>query len=200
MCTRELKKIVTGVYGGSFNPIHNGHTAMASEMVRRGLVDEMWLVVSPQNPLKTEGLWDDDFRLALARAAITDAEGVSVSDVEFGLPRPNYMIVTLETLSVRFPGREFVLVIGRDNWERFCRWYRWRDILREYRIIVLPRRMDGSVSGEVPDADVAGVTFADVPLIDLSSTWIRSEIYGNPSYSGEGLCPEVWKMIKEQIR
>ncbi|MDE5560928.1 MAG: nicotinate (nicotinamide) nucleotide adenylyltransferase [Bacteroidaceae bacterium] len=200
MCTLELKKIVTGVYGGSFNPIHNGHTAMASEMVRRGIVDEMWLVVSPQNPLKTEGLWDDDFRLALARTAVADAEGVYVSDVEFGLPRPNYMIVTLETLSARFPDREFVLVIGRDNWERFCRWYRWRDILRMYRVVVLPRSTGGCNGVEMPEASAAGVVFADVPLVDLSSTWIRSEIQDNPVYDGEGLCPEVWRMIKGRFR
>lgn len=201
MCKSEPKKTVTGVYGGSYNPIHLGHTSMASAIVAQGLVDEMWLVVSPQNPLKDGGLWDDAFRLELARIAVRDIESVEVSDVEFGLPKPNYMVRTLATLSSRFPDREFVLVIGQDNWECFHRWYKWEEILAGYRIIVLPRE-SGETPANVPlspkEDGNAHVLFADLPLVNISSTWIRAEIKDNPLYDGEWLAPEVWERIKSE--
>lgn len=201
MCKSEPKKTVTGVYGGSYNPIHLGHTSMASAIVAQGLVDEMWLVVSPQNPLKDGGLWDDAFRLELARIAVRDIESVEVSDVEFGLPKPNYMVSTLATLSSRFPDREFVLVIGQDNWECFHRWYKWEEILAGYRIIVLPRE-SGETPANVPlspkEDGNAHVLFADLPLVNISSTWIRAEIKDNPLYDGEWLAPEVWERIKSE--
>ncbi|MEE0870236.1 MAG: nicotinate (nicotinamide) nucleotide adenylyltransferase [Bacteroidaceae bacterium] len=201
MCKSEPKKTVTGVYGGSYNPIHLGHTSMASAIIAQGLVDEMWLVVSPQNPLKDGGLWDDAFRLELARIAVRDIESVEVSDVEFGLPKPNYMVRTLDTLSSRFPDREFVLVIGQDNWECFHRWYKWEEILAGYRIIVLPRE-SGETPANVPlppkEDGNAHVLFADLPLVNISSTWIRAEIKDNPLYDGEWLAPEVWERIKSE--
>lgn len=201
MYNHPQKKTITGVYGGSFNPIHIGHIAMASEILRLGMVDEMWLVVSPQNPLKDSGLWNDEFRLSLARLAVAGYSGMEVCDVEFGLPRPNYMIDTLKTLSDNYPDREFVLVIGQDNWERFQRWFRWRDILRSYRLLVLPRQTEGSRHNErsaAPDGE-GRVTHLDIPLINISSTWIRSQIASNPAYGGEGLAPEVWRSIRENI-
>lgn len=202
MCTCEPKKRVTGVYGGSFNPIHVGHVSMASEIVRQGLVDEMWLVVSPQNPLKDSGLWDDDFRLQLARAAVRDVDGVEVSDVEFGLPKPNYMIVTLETLSERFPEREFVLVIGQDNWDCFQRWYRWEEILKRHRLIVLPRKSNEPARNTLclDEQAMARVQFVDTSLINVSSTWIRAELSDNLDYDGEFLPAEVWEIIKKKIK
>ena len=202
MCKEMLKKTITGVYGGSFNPIHLGHTGMASEIVGQGLVDEMWLIVSPQNPLKDNGLWDDALRLELAQIATASLESIFVSDVEFSMPKPNYMIRTLQTLSARHPDREFVLVIGMDNWECFQRWYMWEEILKQYRIIVLPRQSeDGNDSVQhAPVTDAKGVTFVNTQLINLSSTWIRSQIESNPSYDGEGLDPLVWEQIKKKKR
>ncbi|MBQ5839379.1 MAG: nicotinate (nicotinamide) nucleotide adenylyltransferase [Bacteroidaceae bacterium] len=197
-----LKKTITGVYGGSFNPIHLGHTGMASEIVGQGLVDEMWLIVSPQNPLKDNGLWDDALRLELAQIATASLESIFVSDVEFSMPKPNYMIKTLQTLSARHPDREFVLVIGMDNWECFQRWYMWEEILKQYRIIVLPRQSDDDNESvqHAPTTDAKGVTFVNTQLINLSSTWIRSQIESNPSYDGEGLDPLVWEQIKKKKR
>ena len=200
MCKEMLKKTITGVYGGSFNPIHLGHTGMASEIVGQGLVDEMWLIVSPQNPLKDNGLWDDALRLELAQIATASLESILVSDVEFSMPKPNYMIRTLQTLSAQYPDREFVLVIGMDNWECFQRWYMWEEILKLYRIIVLPRQSDdGNESVQhAPTTDAKGVTFVNTQLINLSSTWIRSQIESNPLYDGEGLDPLVWEQIKKR--
>lgn len=198
MCKRDLKKTVTGVYGGSFNPIHLGHTSMAQEILNLGLVDEIWFIVSPQNPLKNNGLWSDNLRLKLTKIAVKDIEHVEVSDVEFCLPKPNYMFTTLETLTTRHPDREFVLIIGMDNWECFHRWYRWQEILEKYRIIVLPREPEVKAQEtQAPQCQLEEkVHFVQLPLINLSSTWIRSQISTNPTYNGEGLNPKVWTEIK----
>lgn len=181
----------TGIYGGSFNPIHLGHVSLAKALAESSLVDEMWLLVSPQNPFKANAnLLDDETRLRLTRLAVNDVPGVEVCDREFFLPRPSYMFNTLTALSREHPDREFVLVIGADNWERFPDWYRSSDILAAYRVIIYPR--PGFVLPDVPK----GVTIADTPLLDISSTAIRRRIANDPDYDGEGLPPAVWKEIK----
>ena len=181
----------TGIYGGSFNPIHLGHVSLAKALAESSLVDEMWLLVSPQNPFKANAnLLDDETRLRLTRLAVSDVPGVEVCDREFSLPRPSYMFNTLTALSREHPDREFVLVIGADNWERFPDWYRSSDILAAYRVIIYPR--PGFVLPDVPK----GVTIADTPLLDISSTAIRRRIANDPDYDGEGLPPAVWKEIK----
>ena len=183
----------TGIYGGSFNPIHEGHVALAKALADSGLVDEMWLLVSPQNPFKVDDrLLDDEKRLHLARLAVKDVPGVEVCDREFSLPRPSYMYNTLTALSAEHPDREFVLVIGADNWERFPDWYRSRDILSAYRVIIYPR--PGYPLQKVPRR----VIVADTPLLDISSTEIRRRIASDPNYAGEGLCPAVWKEIRRK--
>ncbi len=185
--------MTTGIYGGSFNPIHEGHVCLAKALVEGGLVDEMWLLVSPQNPFKANAdLFDDNIRLRLAALAASEVSGVEVCDREFSLPRPSYMYSTLQALSEEHPDREFVLVIGADNWERFPDWYHSKDILATYRIIVYPR--PGYKLGRLPQ----GVTLADTPLFDISSTEIRRRIATEPYYAGEGLPAVVWQEIKEK--
>lgn len=184
---------ITGIYGGSFNPIHLGHVRLAKALSDSGLVDEMWLLVSPQNPFKVnEVLLDDEERLHLALLAVNDVPGVEVCDREFSLPRPSYMYNTLQVLSQENPEREFVLVIGADNWERFPAWYRSSDILSDYRIIIYPR--PGYILQDVPQ----NITIADTPLFDISSTDIRNRILTQPDYDGEGLPPVVWHEIKRK--
>ena len=185
------ERLITGIYGGSFNPIHEGHIRLAKALAESGLVDEMWLLVSPQNPFKVDSdLLDDEMRLHLARVAVADVPGIEVCDREFSLPRPSYMYNTLKALSKEHPDREFVLVIGADNWERFPDWYRSKAILPKYRIIIYPR--PGYVLQKVPRK----VTIADTPLLDISSTEIRRRIATDPGYDGEGLPPAVWEEIK----
>lgn len=187
------KRLITGIYGGSFNPIHEGHICLAKALAESGLVDEMWLLVSPQNPFKVNAeLLDDDERLHLARLAVAEVPGVEVCDREFSLPRPSYMYNTLQALSEEHPDREFVLVIGADNWKRFPDWYRSKDIRSSYRIIIYPR--PGYPLRRLPRR----VTVADTPLLDISSTEIRRRIANEPDYDGEGLPSAVWKEIKEK--
>lgn len=185
--------MTTAIYGGSFNPIHTGHIALGQWLVRHNFVDELWFLVSPQNPLKpASGLLDDEARLRLARLAIGRKRRLKVSDFEFHLPRPSYMVHTLEALRTAYPNRDFVLVIGADNWHRFPQWYKADEILRHHRLLIYPRLGYPIDETSLP----AGVTLVHTPFHDLSSTQIREAIATDPSYNGFGLEPRVWAEIK----
>ena len=171
----------TGIFGGSFNPIHNGHIALARQLREVAQLDEVWLMVSPQKPLEQqEGLLADDLRLQMAQMALKDDPFIKVSDYEFHLPRPSYTWHTLQSLQRDFPDREFVLLIGGDNWERFPFWYRADDIVSNYRLVVYPRR--GS------DIDIAAlpptVTVVEAELLDISSTDIRRRVRSGMPITG----------------
>ena len=185
----------TGIYGGSFNPIHTAHLSLARSLIRQGLLDELWYVVSPQNPFKQQAtdLLPDEVRLHLTRLAVADEPGIRVSDVEMHLPRPSYMAHTLAVLREQHPDREFVLVIGADNWLAFDRWYHPEEILTQYSFIVYPR------PGYPIDATTLppNVTLASTPLIDISSTEIRRKIHTS-DYDGQDLKPAVWQEIKRK--
>ena len=167
----------TGIFGGSFNPIHCGHIALAKEILRQTDLDEIWLMVSPQNPLKqaSTDLLADHLRFELAQKALADVEGIEASDYEFHLPKPSYTWHTLQHLRKDFPNREFTLIIGGDNWQHFQRWYHWKDILRHHEIIVYPRE------GQ------AGTIQAD--LLPISSTEVRERVWRGESI--EGLVPSA---------
>ena len=166
----------TGIFGGSFNPIHCGHIALAKEILRQTELDEIWLMVSPQNPLKQQDdLLDDHLRFELAQKALADVEGIKASDYEFRLPKPSYTWHTLQRLRQDFPNREFVLVIGGDNWQHFQRWYHWKDILRQHQVVVYPREgQAGTIQAE---------------LLPVSSTEIRERVKQGESI--EGLVPSA---------
>ncbi len=151
--------IRTGIFGGSFNPIHNGHISLARQLKEKAGLDEVWLMVSPQNPLKAQAdLLSDEVRLAMARAALKNVKDIRVSDYEMRLPKPSYTWNTLQALSHDYPDREFVLMIGGDNWTLFDRWYRAEDIKANFEIVVYTR------------------TPGDEGYIDISSTDIRRRI------------------------
>lgn len=161
----------TGIFGGSFNPIHNGHIALAKAALEQCGLDEVWLMVSPQNPLKMQtDLLADDLRYEMAQKALEGVEGVVASDYEFGLPKPSYTWNTLQQLSKDEPNRQFTLIIGGDNWAHFERWRHWKDILRHYHIAVYPRNQY--------------IGTFDAPLIDVSSTEIRQRIAQGESVQG----------------
>ena len=135
-----MRKNKVGIFGGSFNPIHLGHTALAAAICDRGLVDEVWFMVSPQNPFKVdEELLDEQRRLAMVRLAVAGDERLRASDFEFTLPRPSYTSVTLRALTDAYPDTEFSLIIGEDNWDAFDRWHEADYILKHHPIIVYPR-------------------------------------------------------------
>ncbi len=162
-----------GIYGGSFNPIHKGHTELARAIVEQGCVDELWMLVSPLNPLKqdeTTDIAEYAHRLRMAELATEGIEGVRVSDFESHLPLPSYMVTTLGELDKAYPEHEFVLVIGADNWERFPRWYHADEILANYPILIY-RRPGCTIDETSLPPTVQVVT---TPLYDISSTDIRT--------------------------
>lgn len=163
----------TGIFGGSFNPIHVGHIALARQLLKCAGLHEVWFVVSPQNPWKSEQeLLDDESRLNMVRIALRDEENLLASDYEFHLQRPSYMLNTLRHLSEDYPDREFVLLIGGDNWAQFDKWYGYQEILSNYSIVVYPRRGEHVEEKELPE----NVSVVDTPLLDISSTEIRNRI------------------------
>ena len=165
--------IPTGIFGGSFNPIHNGHISLARQILKAGGLDEIWFVVSPQNPLKSaDTLADDDYRLSLVRKALEGEPSLVASDYEFHMPRPSYMYDTLMAMRRDYPDRDFVLLIGGDNWTMFNRWYRWEDILHNFRIIIYPRQGSYIDISTLP----ANVRLVETELYNISSTEIRDKI------------------------
>ena len=174
--------IRTGIFGGSFNPIHNGHISLARQLREKAGLDEVWLMVSPQNPLKAStDLLDDKIRMEMVRLAVESEEGIIASDYELHLPKPSYTWNTLQNLKKDYPDREFVLMIGGDNWQLFDKWYHADDIRESYQIIVYPRRgFEGGIEG--------------LDLIDISSTEIRERIK-----AGKGIKRLVPKVVAEYI-
>lgn len=185
----------TGIYGGSFNPIHNGHTTLAELLCEAGQLDELWFLVSPCNPLKKEqtDLLDENARLALAHLAVRNHPKLKVSDFEFSFPRPSYTVDTLAALRQSFPDRRFTLIIGADNWLAFDRWKSPEEILHHHRILIYPRRGYPVNVSSLP----CGVTLVDTPLIDLSSTDIRRCIAEGKDASF-GLDEAVWEEIQNK--
>ena len=171
-----------GLFGGSFNPIHNGHVRLAKSLLQEAALDEVWFLVSPQNPFKQDQqLLDDDKRLQLVRLALKEEPQLMASDFEFHLPKPSYTWNTLQALEREYPERKFTLLIGGDNWEAFDKWYRYEDILKRYPIIVYPR--EGS---KVPDVkfQVSDIQIVETPLINISSTQIRQRLQEGKSVRG----------------
>ena len=163
----------TGIFGGSFNPIHVGHIALARQLLKCAGLQEVWFVVSPQNPWKCEReLLDDERRLDMVRIALREEENLLASDYEFHLQRPSYTLNTLRHLSEDYPDREFVLLIGGDNWAQFDKWYGYQEILSNYSIVVYPRRGENVEVKELP----GNVSVVDTPFLDISSTEIRNRI------------------------
>lgn len=181
-----------GIFGGSFNPIHNGHIILAETFLEQCSLDEVWLMVTPQNPFKTQAeLLDDDKRLELGKQAVANYPKMKVSDYEFHLPKPSYTWNTLQSLKKDYPQTNFTLLIGGDNWAAFNRWSHAADILANYPIAIFPRR------GYPLDKQLlkAGQQILQTPLLDISSSDIRRRIK-----QGESIDKMIPACILQQVR
>ena len=162
---------MTGLFFGSFNPIHTGHLIIAEYMHGHAQLDEVWFIVSPQNPLKEQiVLAKDELRLQMVKLAVKDNKNFINSDIEFKLPKPSYTIDTLGVLSKKYPRKKFALIMGSDNMDIIHKWKDYQKILNSYMILVFRR-------GFVNEADwkqYPGVIFFDTPLLKISSTLIRT--------------------------
>ncbi len=164
-----------GIFGGSFDPIHIGHAIIAQHIIGSGIVDQLWFMVSPVNPLKAGKVRQvaDTDRLRMVEMVSRPMEGVETSAFEFTMPKPSYTIDTLNTLQEKFPNDEFYLVIGADNWTVFGKWRNSEEILAKYHLLVYPRL---GYEVDIPDDMRERVTLIDAPIIELSSTVIRERL------------------------
>ncbi|MDR2791875.1 MAG: nicotinate-nucleotide adenylyltransferase [Tannerellaceae bacterium] len=168
-----------GVFAGSFNPVHIGHLALANWMCEFGGVDEVCFIVSPHNPLKAEdGLIDGQRRLEWMRMVTAGYPKMSVSDVEFGLPRPSYTVHTLDVMTDAEPEKQFVLLIGSDNWVTFNQWKDYYGLLSRHPVVVIPRPdypfdLSEHRFARPPEEDIRTVC---PPQLEISSSFIRESI------------------------
>ena len=164
-----------GIFGGSFNPIHTGHAIIAQHIIGSGLVDQLWMMVSPVNPLKAGNARQvaDTDRLRMVEMVTRHIEGVEPSAFEFSMPRPSYTIDTLNTLQEKFPDDEFYLVTGADNWQIFDKWRNSEEILAKYHLLVYPRLGYEVI---IPESLKERVQLVDAPIIELSSTQVRERL------------------------
>lgn len=169
-----MKKI--GLFFGSFNPIHIGHLILANYILENSDMDELWFVVSPQNPFKDKkSLLTDHNRLDMVQLAVKNYPKMRASNVEFSLPKPSYTIDTLTYLKEKYPNYSFALIMGEDNLDSLPKWKNSEKLMSDYQIIVYPRTFEG----EKKDSEYLqheNISMVNAPIIELSATEIRNMI------------------------
>lgn len=182
---------LTALYFGSFNPFHKGHLAVAEYVVARGYAEEVWFVVSPQNPHKnTTSLASETARLEMVRRAVSGTKGVEVCDVEFSMERPSYTVKTIDRLRELYPNREFAILGGGDVAQTMATWREGERLMRENRIFIYPR-------GEEDEYGVPFEVLKGAPKMEISSTLVR-ELIGSHGSWEELVPPSVAEYIKTE--
>lgn len=169
-----MKKI--GLFFGSFNPIHIGHLILGNYILENSDMEELWFVVSPQNPFKDKkSLLTDHNRLDMVQLAVKNYPKMRASSVEFSLPKPSYTIDTLTYLKEKYPNYSFALIMGEDNLDSLPKWKNFEKLIANYQIIVYPRTFEG----EKKDHEYfqhENISLVKAPIIELSATEIRNMI------------------------
>lgn len=179
-----------GLYFGSFNPIHNGHLIIANYLAQNTELEQVWLMVSPQNPLKQQsGLLNEYHRLHMVKLAVEGEPKLKVSDIEFKLPKPSYTIDTLTYLKEKYKEHEFSVIMGSDSFQNITKWKNYEALIRNYKIYIYNR--PGFV---VENTINANLEIVDAPLLEISSTVIRKMISEKKSI--RYWIPEI---VKEEI-
>lgn len=183
-----------GLYFGSYNPIHIGHLAIANYMAEYTDIDQLWFVVSPQNPHKKKAnLLDDYQRLEMVHRAVEGDDRLRASNIEFSLPKPSYTIYTLAYLNEQHPGYLFKIMMGSDNLESFHKWKNYEMIVENYGVIVYPR--PGFDKSKVKNHK--NITIVEnAPLMEISSSFIRNAIKNGKDVR-HFLPPKSWEYLEE---
>ena len=179
-----------GLYFGSFNPVHNGHLIIASQILINSNLNQLWFVVSPHNPLKIRsGLLNENHRLNLIKTAIEGEFDLKASDVEFKLPSPSYTIDTLTYLKEKYPQHSFSIIMGSDSFKNLEKWKNYESLINNYRIYIYKRP-----GFEVVNNHNADIIMVEAPLLEISSTHIRELIR-----KGKSIRYLVPDSVKEEI-
>jgi nicotinate-nucleotide adenylyltransferase len=183
-----------GLYFGTFNPVHNGHLIIANHLVEHTELDEVWMVVTPLNPLKKKAsLLDNYQRYDLVYKALEPYPLIRPNAIEFGLPQPSYTVHTLAHLQEKHPEKTFSLIMGADNLQGLHKWKNHEVIVNNHAIYVYPRRMQKPEKVRVPTQNIH---FVDAPVVEISSTHIRKAIKAGKNV--RPLLPEaVWSSVTE---
>ncbi|MFT6049009.1 MAG: nicotinate-nucleotide adenylyltransferase [Patiriisocius sp.] len=184
-----------GLYFGTFNPIHIGHLTIANHMAEYSDLDEIWMVVTPHNPLKKKStLLDNHHRIAMVDIALEDYPKIKSSRIEFDLEQPNYTVNTLAVLEEKYPEDDFCLIMGEDNLKSLHKWKNYEVILDRYHLYVYPRISEGKI--ETRFDGHAKIFKVAAPIMELSSTFIRKGIK-----EGKNIRPmlpqNVWEYLDE---
>lgn len=179
-----------GLYFGSFNPIHVGHLIIANHLVNETDLDQVWFVVSPQNPFKqSAALLNEYHRLHLIKSAIDGEKKLRVSNIEFSMPKPSYTCDTLAYLAEKFPEHRFCLLMGSDGFQNLNKWKNYETIVKNHSIYIYKRP-----GFEIIELHGANVKILEAPLLEISSTHIRNLIKNKKSI--RFLVPDI---VKEEI-
>jgi len=188
-----------GLYFGTFNPIHIGHLIIANHVAEFSDVKQVWMVVTPHNPLKKKDtLLNDSIRLELVHLATEDYPKIKPSDIEFKLPQPNYTVNTLAYLQEKYPKNEFSLIMGEDNLKSFHKWKNYEVILQNHDIYVYPRidlkNQTNEISNYLTIKNHPKIHFIAAPIVEISATFIRESIKNKKNV--QPLLPnKVWEYI-----
>lgn len=182
-----------GLFFGTFNPIHIGHLIIGSYMAEYTDLEEIWFVVTPHNPLKEkQSLLPDVHRYRMVQEATEDYSKLRPSNIEFGLPQPNYTVNTLAYLNEKYPEHQFILIMGEDNLKTLHKWKNYEVLLENYPIYCYPRTYKHKEGEQKPIK--GNIHFIDAPVVEISSTFIRKAIHQRKDIRAM-LPPGVWTYI-----
>jgi nicotinate-nucleotide adenylyltransferase len=181
-----------GLYFGSFNPIHHGHLLIANYILDNTELEQVWFVVSPQNPLKPSGsLLNEYHRLYLVQLAVEGENRLKASDIEFKLPKPSYTADTLAYIQEKYPNHEFSIIMGSDSFQNLPKWKNYRHILQHYPLYIYKRTADETIPS-YPDAKQ--LIILEAPLLPISATEVRKK-----TKTGKSIRYLVPDAVREEI-